>query len=129
MLITGIITCSAKGEFSIVKLANELLRGEGEEEDKYAAEEDFADQCKVQKRQGKPFAFMHRLHRFEDCIRRKKETRSISQYVGNEIVKLTIVLIEVGNFIVIISSTAYVLRCIDCIDLKIVYVGRKKRET
>jgi hypothetical protein len=54
---------------------------------------------------------MHRLHRFEDCIRRKKETRDINQYVGNEIVELTIVLIEVGKFIVIISCTAYVLRC------------------
>ena len=47
VLLTDIITCSAKGEFSMVEVAYELLCGEGEEESKDAAEEDFADQCRV----------------------------------------------------------------------------------
>eukprot|EP00978_Attheya_sp_CCMP212_P028026 scaffold95598_cov46-Attheya_sp.AAC.1 len=45
LLLTDIITCSAKGEFSMVEVAYELLCGEGEDKD--AAEEEFADQCRV----------------------------------------------------------------------------------
>lgn len=45
VLLTDIITCSAKGEFSMVEVAYELLCGEGE--DKEVAEEEFADQCRV----------------------------------------------------------------------------------
>ena len=45
LLLTDIITCSAKGEFSMVEVAYELLCGEGD--DKEAAEEEFADQCRV----------------------------------------------------------------------------------
>mmetsp|Transcript_24612 Transcript_24612/g.29698 ORF Transcript_24612/g.29698 Transcript_24612/m.29698 type:complete len:188 (-) Transcript_24612:149-712(-) len=45
LLLTDIISCSAKGEFSMVEVAYELLCSEGEDED--AAEEDFADQCRV----------------------------------------------------------------------------------
>lgn len=45
VLLTDIIMCSAKGEFSMVEVAYELLCGEGEDKD--AAEEEFADQCRV----------------------------------------------------------------------------------
>eukprot|EP00978_Attheya_sp_CCMP212_P042304 scaffold255488_cov63-Attheya_sp.AAC.3 len=45
LLLTDIITCSAKGEFSMVEVAYELLWGEGEDKD--AAEEEFVDQCRV----------------------------------------------------------------------------------
>lgn len=45
LLLTDIISCSAKGEFSMVEVAFELLCGEGD--DKEAAEEEFADQCRV----------------------------------------------------------------------------------
>jgi len=45
LLLTDIITCSAKGEFSLVEVAYELLCTEGDDKD--AAEEDFADQCRV----------------------------------------------------------------------------------
>jgi ketosteroid isomerase-like protein len=45
VLLTDIITCSAKGEFSMVEVAYELLCGEGEDKD--AAEEEFAEQCRV----------------------------------------------------------------------------------
>ncbi len=45
VLLTDIIACSAKGEFSMVEVAYELLCGEGEDKD--AAEEEFADQCRV----------------------------------------------------------------------------------
>jgi hypothetical protein len=45
VLLTDIITCSSKGEFSHVEVAYELLCGEGEDKD--AAEEEFADQCRV----------------------------------------------------------------------------------
>lgn len=45
LLLTDIISCSAKGEFSMVEVAYELLCGEGD--DKEAAEEEFADQCRV----------------------------------------------------------------------------------
>lgn len=45
LLLTDIISCSAKGEFSMVEVAYELLCGEGDDKD--AAEEDFADQCRV----------------------------------------------------------------------------------
>jgi len=45
ILLTDIISCSAKGEFSMVEVAYELLCGEGEDHD--AAEEEFADQCRV----------------------------------------------------------------------------------
>jgi len=44
-LLTDIITCSARGEFSMVEVAYELLCGEGDDKD--AAEEEFADQCRV----------------------------------------------------------------------------------
>jgi len=44
-LLTDIITCSAKGDFSMVEVAYELLCGEGEDKD--VAEEEFADQCRV----------------------------------------------------------------------------------
>ena len=62
MLLTDIITCSAKGEFSMVEVAYELLCGEisaqkstnddssGESDDddlRAEAEEDFAEQCRV----------------------------------------------------------------------------------
>jgi len=45
ILLTDIITCSAKGEFSMVEVAFELLCSEGDDID--AAEEEFADQCRV----------------------------------------------------------------------------------
>ena len=45
LLLTDIITCSAKGEFSMVEVAYELLCGEGDDKD--AAEEESADQCRV----------------------------------------------------------------------------------
>ena len=45
VLLTDIISCSAKGEYSMVEVAYELLWGEGEDKD--AAEEEFADQCRV----------------------------------------------------------------------------------
>jgi len=45
ILLTDIITCSAKGEFSMVEVAYELLCGEGDDKD--AADEEFADQCRV----------------------------------------------------------------------------------
>jgi len=45
LLLTDIITCSAKGEFSLVEVAYELLCGEGDDKD--AAEEEFADQCRL----------------------------------------------------------------------------------
>lgn len=45
VLLTDIITCSARGEFSMVEVAYELLCGEGDDKD--AAEEEFADQCRV----------------------------------------------------------------------------------
>ena len=47
VLLTDIITCSAKGEFSMVEVAFELLCGEGDEESRDDAEEEFADQCRV----------------------------------------------------------------------------------
>ena len=47
VLLTDIITCSAKGDFSMVEVAYELLCGEGDARSKDAAEEDFADQCRV----------------------------------------------------------------------------------
>lgn len=53
VLLTDIITCSAKGEFSMVEVAYELLHGEGEDiaavegADRDAIEEEFADQCRV----------------------------------------------------------------------------------
>lgn len=47
VLLTDIITCSAKGEFSMVEVAYELLCGEGDARSKDEAEEDFADQCRV----------------------------------------------------------------------------------
>lgn len=45
MLLTDIITNSAKGEYSLVEVAYDLLCGEGDDKD--AAEEDFAEQCQV----------------------------------------------------------------------------------
>ncbi len=45
MLLTDIITNSAKGEYSLVEVAYDLLCGEGDDQD--AAEEDFAEQCQV----------------------------------------------------------------------------------
>jgi len=45
VLLTDIITCSAKGEFSTVEVAYELLCGEGEDMD--IAEEEFSEQCRV----------------------------------------------------------------------------------
>lgn len=45
VLLTDIIACSAKGEFSMVEVAYELLCSEGD--DKAAAEEEFSDQCRV----------------------------------------------------------------------------------
>lgn len=45
VLLTDIITCSARGEFSLVEVAYELLCGEGDDKD--AAEEEFSDQCRV----------------------------------------------------------------------------------
>ena len=59
VLLTDIIMCSARGEFSLVEVAYELLCGEegaaeaedGDNEGAVAArdvaEEDFADQCRV----------------------------------------------------------------------------------
>ena len=44
-LLTDIINCSAKGEFSMVEVAYELLCSESENADD--AEEEFADQCRV----------------------------------------------------------------------------------
>eukprot|EP00590_Aulacoseira_subarctica_P011419 CAMPEP_0172416152 /NCGR_PEP_ID=MMETSP1064-20121228/2588_1 /TAXON_ID=202472 /ORGANISM="Aulacoseira subarctica , Strain CCAP 1002/5" /LENGTH=615 /DNA_ID=CAMNT_0013153575 /DNA_START=50 /DNA_END=1897 /DNA_ORIENTATION=+ len=45
VLLTDIITCSSKGEFSMVEVAYELLCGEGDDKD--AAEEEFAEQCRA----------------------------------------------------------------------------------
>lgn len=45
VLLTDIIACSAKGEFSMVEVAYELLCGEGD--DKNAAEIEFAEQCRI----------------------------------------------------------------------------------
>lgn len=46
VLLTDIITCSARGEYSMVEVAYELLCGdEGDDQD--VAEEEFADQCRV----------------------------------------------------------------------------------
>ncbi len=45
VLLTDIITNSAKGEYSLVEVAYDLLCREGDDKD--AAEEDFAEQCKV----------------------------------------------------------------------------------
>lgn len=48
ILLTDIITCSARGEFSMVEVAFELLCGEaGTGSDADVAEEEFADQCRV----------------------------------------------------------------------------------
>lgn len=46
LLLTDIISCSAKGEFSLVEVAFELLCGEAGG-DMDLAEEEFADQCRV----------------------------------------------------------------------------------
>eukprot|EP00980_Cylindrotheca_fusiformis_P007320 scaffold1525_cov142-Cylindrotheca_fusiformis.AAC.120 len=45
VLLTDIISCSAKGEYSMVEVAFELLCSEGAADDD--AEEEFADQCRV----------------------------------------------------------------------------------
>jgi hypothetical protein len=45
VLLTDIIKCSAKGEFSMVEVAYELLCGEAEDSEE--SEEEFADQCRV----------------------------------------------------------------------------------
>jgi ketosteroid isomerase-like protein len=45
VLLTDIISCSARGEYSMVEVAYELLCGEGDDQD--VAEEEFADQCRV----------------------------------------------------------------------------------
>ncbi|GKY93410.1 hypothetical protein MPSEU_000308600 [Mayamaea pseudoterrestris] len=45
VLLTDIISCSKKGDFSMVEVAYELLCGESEDKD--VAEEEFADQCRV----------------------------------------------------------------------------------
>jgi len=45
MLLTDIITSAARGEYSLVEVAYDLICGEGDDSD--AAEEDFAEQCKV----------------------------------------------------------------------------------
>lgn len=45
VLLTDIISCSKKGDFSMVEVAYELLCGESDDKD--AAEEEFADQCRV----------------------------------------------------------------------------------
>jgi hypothetical protein len=45
VLLTDIISCSARGEYSMVEVAYELLCGEGDDKD--VAEEEFADQCRV----------------------------------------------------------------------------------
>jgi len=47
VLLTDIITCSARGEFSMVEVAFELLCGESGEDEIDEAEEEFADQCRV----------------------------------------------------------------------------------
>ena len=46
VLLTDIISCSARGEFSMVEVAYELLCGGGDD-DQDVAEEEFADQCRV----------------------------------------------------------------------------------
>lgn len=45
VLLTDIISCSARGEYSMVEVAYELLCGEGDDKD--VADEEFADQCRV----------------------------------------------------------------------------------
>lgn len=48
VLLTDIITCSARGEYSMVEVAYELLCGcEAEDGQDGIAEEEFADQCRV----------------------------------------------------------------------------------
>jgi hypothetical protein len=52
MLLTDIISCSAKGEYSMVEVAYELLLAEqeqrqGSDDEEDDAEEEFADQCRV----------------------------------------------------------------------------------
>ena len=47
VLLTDIITCSSKGDFSMVEVAFELLCGEGDDDEVDAAEEEFAEQCRV----------------------------------------------------------------------------------
>jgi ketosteroid isomerase-like protein len=48
VLLTDIITCSSRDEVSMVEVAYELLCGdEGEDKEDDAAEEEFADQCRV----------------------------------------------------------------------------------
>jgi hypothetical protein len=47
LLLTDIISCSAKGEYSMVEVAYELLCSESEAGDSEEAEEEFADQCLV----------------------------------------------------------------------------------
>lgn len=47
VLLTDIITSSARGEFSMVEVAYELLCGEGDADEQEAAEEEFAEQCRV----------------------------------------------------------------------------------
>mmetsp|Transcript_11199 Transcript_11199/g.17320 ORF Transcript_11199/g.17320 Transcript_11199/m.17320 type:complete len:556 (-) Transcript_11199:76-1743(-) len=48
VLLTDIITCSARGEYSMVEVAYELLCGcEAEDGQDDIAEEEFADQCRV----------------------------------------------------------------------------------
>jgi hypothetical protein len=45
VLLTDIISCSSKGENSMVEVAYELLCGEGKDPEE--AEEEFVDQCRV----------------------------------------------------------------------------------
>ena len=47
VLLTDIITCSSKGDFSMVEVAYELLCGEGDDDEEDTAEEEFAEQCRV----------------------------------------------------------------------------------
>jgi len=49
VLLTDIITCSARGEYSMVEVAYELLCGceAADDSNKDVAEEEFADQCRV----------------------------------------------------------------------------------
>lgn len=47
VLQTDIITCSARGEYSLVEVAYDLLIGESDGQDMDATEEEFADQCRV----------------------------------------------------------------------------------
>jgi len=47
VLLTDIITCSSKGEFSMVEVAYELLCSEEDSEEDETAEEEFAEQCRV----------------------------------------------------------------------------------